>query len=719
MAGAAFGPISTAPPWDWNPIGVAVDAFNTTRRTKLAQQAEARMQEAQAIENAVSRATLPYAAKKAQLEVENLRADIGYRTALADRQRAEAASLNEERMGALQAGGTFGLPDEVYQGLFGTPSSSASTEPVPKPAALGLDTLPIAEEPQRNFDLDSGTPIRLDSTSTRNPLMDTFGQSRRLNPLESFDAQMADFSDGPAPGEELAPIGSGGDVIESSKTYSPEDRDAVLASAANTLQTRGGKSTNPLSAFSVPEADPAPAASASQASPLRSFFENYRTAEALLTSQALTSSDKRVRGLAKGNRVLMTQGALARAASEFGMGADDFAAMSKMDPTIVDEIEQHRRKSGSGSWTGSREYVTALRAKRADLEVAQDLGLVKPEAADPSDVFEFNMKRVDVMRARAQKLSQTNPIAASLLNQQADALEAEAAGIPQVSDIDVAQMAYGQMTAGATPEAKEAATNEFRSLIPALEREGYIVPLVDDQGRDISTDSARRVMKSVVDGNPKEYRRMFVRTKNEVKPLAEVWEQYNSAAATAADQTDSAPANPNQDLEATVIDAQSILNNPKASVTQRAKAQAEIGSAQKEAARRRKSQEQNKEFTNKVERAGAVEAEQQSAREELNVLTQSLTVPQTRETTIGRAKEGDARLKAGPLDFDLANYQLPLVGRVRNPSVDDETFLRGLQRMAQLRVTLGEDEDEVLKELGLPRQSLAMVRNAPASGRGR
>lgn len=537
---ALFEPISAAPPWGWNPIGTAVEAFNNTRRTALAQQAEARLQEAQAIENAVARETLPYAAKKAQLEVENLRADIGYRTALAERQRAEALSLNEERMGALAAGGTFGLPDEVYQGLFGTPSSSASTEPVPKPAALGLDTLPVAEEPQRKFDLDSGTPLRLDS-SAGNPLMDTFGQSRKPNPLESFDAQMADFSDGPAPGEELAPVGSGGNVIESSKTYSPEDRDAVLASAANTLQTRGGKTTNPLSAFSVPEADPEPASASPATSPLRSLFENYRRAESLLTNQALTSSDKRQRGLAKGNAILMTQQVLDRAASEFGMGPDDFAAMSKMDPAIVDEIEQHRRQSGSGSWTGSREYVTALRAKRADLQVAQDLGLAN-DAGDPMKALEYNKDRIAIIRARADKMSETNPVRADLLRQQADAIEAEAAGIQPVSDIDVARMAYGQMTAGATPEAKAAATSEFRSLIPALEQKGYVVPLVDDRGRDLPEDVQATAIRKAVNKYPDGYQQMYVRLSGDkVMPLAQAYATIESRNAPAdSRKTDSA-----------------------------------------------------------------------------------------------------------------------------------------------------------------------------------
>lgn len=168
-----------------------------------------------------------------------------------------------------------------------------------------------------------------------------------------------------------------------------------------------------------------------------------------------------------------------------------------------------------------------------------------------------------------------------------------------------------------------------------------------------------------------------------------------------------APTNPNQDLEASVIDAQTILNNPQTSVTQRAKAQADIGRAQEEAGRRRTSQEKNREFIDRVERAGAAEAEQEAARAELNELAQALTVPQTRETTIGRARDGE-----GP----FTSFQLPFAGRVRNPSVDDETYQRGMERMARLRVTLGENVDEVAKELGLPRQRLA---SAPASGRGR
>lgn len=173
-----------------------------------------------------------------------------------------------------------------------------------------------------------------------------------------------------------------------------------------------------------------------------------------------------------------------------------------------------------------------------------------------------------------------------------------------------------------------------------------------------------------------------------------------------ATRTKTQPANPNQDLESTVIDAQTILNDPNAPIAKTAKAQADIGRARAESSKRAGEQEKNRAFLDKVERAGAVESEMDAARNELSELGASLTVPQTKETAVGRMRGTGS------------TYQLPLAGRVRNPDVDDETYAKGLERMAEIRVRLGEDDKVVRRDLGLGSRPM-MSRAAPASGRGR
>ena len=505
---------------------VAVEAFNDTRRTALAQQAEARLQEAQGIENALARETLPYAAKKAQLEVENLRADIGYRAALADRQRAEAASINEERMGALEAGSSVEslLGNDLYGRVFRRAPSASTSEP--KPAAIGLDKLPIAEEPQRNFDLDSGTPMRLDS-SAGNPLMDTFGQSRKPNPLESFDSRMADFSNGPAPGEELAPIGSGGNVIESSKTYSPEDRDAVLASAANTLQTRGGKSTNPLTEFNAPDPEPMPEAAAEPtASPLSGLLNDYRQASTVLKSRQMEAGDRRQLGRLKGAAELVDQQFINNATSDFGMGPVEFDTLAKMDPTIVAEVEKHHRASGGrDGWSGSIDYVTALRKKQADMQVARDLGLVEAETPDLTKEFNLAKDRADLAKLQAAELRKNGEFTrADLIESAATQELLRISGAPQVSDQEVALSAYQKMKTTTDQTQRTNAETELNTLIPRLAQNGYAISL-----DGLSAADAEEEILDAARSYPDVYKQMFVVKGGAATPLAEALEVIKAA----------------------------------------------------------------------------------------------------------------------------------------------------------------------------------------------
>lgn len=538
---ALFEPISTAPPWDWNPVGVGVEAFNASRRTALAQQAEARMQEAQVIENEVKRMELPYIAKKAQLEIANLQADIGYRTALAERQRAEATSLNEERLGSLEAGGSVEglLGDSALFGRVFRRSPNASTSE-PRPAPIGLDKLPVAEEPQQSFDLDSGAPLRLDSSSSGNPLMDTFGQSRKSNPLESFDARMVDYNSGPPPGEELAPIGSGGSAVESSKTYSPEDRDAVVASAANTLQTRGGKSTNPLTEFNAPEPEPQAAAEPT-ASPLRGLLDDFRQASTVLKSRQMETSDRRQLGRLKGAESLVAQQFINNAASDLGMGAVEFDALSKMDPTLVTEVEKYHRDSGGrGGWSGAIDYVTLAAQKRAEQQVAVDMGLVKADVADPAKSLEFAKTNADVLRAQAAVLrDRGEETRAQLLIDEADRRLLEASGAPQISDQQVALAAYQRTMSSADAETKEKARKELNALVPRLAQNGYAISL-----DGLSDAAAEEEILDAARSYPDVYKQMFVVLGGAATPLAEAFEKVkakqNAPAAPAAE-----PANAN------------------------------------------------------------------------------------------------------------------------------------------------------------------------------
>ena len=536
---ALFEPISTAPPWDWNPIGVGVEMFNQTRRTALTQQAEARLQEAQGIENEVKRMELPYIAKKAQLEIANLQADIGYRTALAERQRAEALSINEERLGSLEAGGSVeGLLGSDLAGRIFRRAPSASTSE-PRPAPIGLDKLPVAEEPQRNFDLDSGAPLRLDSSSSGNPLIDTFDQSRKSNPLDSFDARMVDYNSGPPPGEELAPIGSGGSAVESSKTYSPEDRDAVVASAANTLQTRGGKSSNPLTEFNAPEPEPEAAAEPT-ASPLRGLLDDYRQASTVLKSRQMETSDRRQLGRLKGAESLVAQQFINNAASDLGMGAVEFDALSKMDPTLVTEVEKYHRDSGGrGGWSGAIDYVTLAAQEQAKQKVAVDMGLVKADVADPAKSLEFAKTNADVLRAQAAVLrDRGEETRAQLLFDEADRRLLEASGAPQISDQQVALAAYQRMSS-ADAGTKEKARKELEALVPRLTQNGYAISL-----DGLSDAAAEEEILDAARSYPDVYKQMFVVAGGAATPLAEAFEKVkakqNAPAAPAAE-----PANAN------------------------------------------------------------------------------------------------------------------------------------------------------------------------------
>lgn len=535
---ALFEPISAAPPWGWNPIGTAVEAFNDTRRTMLAQQAEARLQEAQAIENAVARETLPYAAKKAQLEVENLRADIGYRTALADRQRAEAASLNEERLGALDAGSSVEgiLGNELYGRVFRrAPASSSTTSSAPKPAAIGIDELPaVAEEPQQNFNLDSGAPLRLNS-STGNTLIDTFGQARKPNPLDSFDARMVDYNSGPPPGQELAPIGSTGGVIESNKTSTPEERDAVLESAARQIQTRGGSSpANPLAEFNPA---PEPREEQPNTSSLGALLDDYRQAGTVLKSQQFAARDRRELGRLKGAVELVDQQFMNNAAADFGMGATEFAILSRMDPTIVGKVEEHYRKSGGrDGWAGSIDYVTALSKKQADLQVAQDLGLAKTESADPQKAFELASSQAELAEKQAVALEARGEFTrAKMLRDNATAKLLDITGLaPQISDQEVALGAYQTMKTAADQTQRVNAQTELLNIIPRLAQNGFAVSL------DGLTDAdAEEEIRDAVRSYPNSYNQMFVVKGGAAKPLAEAFAELQSADTAANAPADS------------------------------------------------------------------------------------------------------------------------------------------------------------------------------------
>jgi hypothetical protein len=500
-------------------MATAVEAFNATRRTALAQQAEARQQEEAAINNAIKRETMPYLAKTAQLELQRLQADIGYRTALAERQRAEATALNEERFGALDA---ESLAQEIT-GSLGSFRRSATSDS--SPVAYDLNELPAApDEPRQSFDLDAGAPIRLNSTSASsdNVLMNTFGKAA-ANPLDEFAPSRAQVL---GPGDTLAPIGSGGDVIESDQTYSTEDRNKVMESAAKTLQTRGGtlqtrdeKSTNPLVTFNAPEPEPDAAPSPSQSSsPLSALFDDYQQASALLKSRVSSATERRDIGRIKGATALVDQQFLSTAASEFGMGPIEFEALRKMDPVLRTRVEEyHRNSGGREGWAGSIDYVTAMSAERAKLKAQQEAGLLKPDAEDPSKRFEYISKQVEALRSQAETARASNQFTrASLFEDEANRRMLEVSDAPQISDEQVALAAY-RNTKSPDEKVRTDADAEFKSLLPSLQQRGYVISL-DGLSDEASDQTLRAVQKKM----PGVYTEMFVQMGDSIRPMTEV-----------------------------------------------------------------------------------------------------------------------------------------------------------------------------------------------------
>lgn len=287
---ALFEPISAAPPWGWNPIGTAVEAFNDTRRTALAQQAEARLQEAQGIENEVKRMTLPYAGQKAMLEVENLRADIAQRQAAAQ----SALALADYRRSLAQGEMTSSLDSLIPQhpGLSYLLGAGADDETAPARSTRGTsisdDSLRLAPPM-----FDSADPVSLDAVNVDglpsasakdNVLLREYAENRRPNVFDDFaidtskippEGMLADSSSGLTP-TAMSAMKAAGDAMDAPASSFEQDR--VLQSAKATLNQKQNPLLN-LPILSQPESE-APARAASPVSDLQRYVQTEKQVQA-------------------------------------------------------------------------------------------------------------------------------------------------------------------------------------------------------------------------------------------------------------------------------------------------------------------------------------------------------------------------------------------------------------------------------------------------------
>lgn len=362
MAGAAFAPISTAPPWDWNPIGVGIAAFNDVRRTKLMEQEEQRRQEESALNNAIKRETLPYAATAAQLELERLRAQITASQAAASESLATAEYRRSLAQGSLEGDDDFsGLYPDQFRDLFG-PGSIA---PKATPGQATKQAAPISDDAARMAPqdmLDRSGPVSLSeptSAAADNPLMRTFAEAPRSNVLDNFGADL-DLT-------ELAPVGSDASVQDVSQPISDFEKAEVMSSASRTV------SQNPLTNFQTPYTGGDAESFASQPdaeteapqgpSDLRRFLQADKDLERNINAAVYSSSRKEAPRI-QGKYRTTQKRILDEAATRFGLGPQEYDAVRKFDDDSLSLYDELSRTS-QGAYTPAQ-LVGAVQKRNAE-----------------------------------------------------------------------------------------------------------------------------------------------------------------------------------------------------------------------------------------------------------------------------------------------------------------------------------------------------------------
>jgi hypothetical protein len=126
-------------------------------------------------------------------------------------------------------------------------------------------------------------------------------------------------------------------------------------------------------------------------------------------------------------------------------------------------------------------------------------------------------------------------------------------------------------------------------------------------------------------------------------------------------------------LVSTIQEAEQIISAPDVSVAEKASAQARAAEAREELRRRAERTEASPYNPQRVEAASEVASGQEALRSELSTLMSSL--------------------------FRTGGFRQPYAALTRNVAVDDDTFERGLQRIAELRAAMGEDPAIIEKEL--------------------
>ena len=411
MAGAAFAPISTAPPWDWNPIGVGIAAFNDTRRTALAQQAEARLQEAQGIENEVRRMTLPYAGQKAMLEVENLRADITQRQASAQ----SALALAEYRRSLAQGEMTSSLDSLASQhpGLsYLLGGSEVDDEVTPARAARPLSNDSLRLAPPM---LDSSEPISLDEVNASglpsasakdNVLLREYAENRRPNVFDDFaidtskippEGMLADSSSGLTPTAMSAMKAAGGAMDAPASSF---EQEGILQSARATLNQK----QNPLLNLPIMSQDqPQPAErSESLVSELQRYVQTDKQVQAdYLRNRA--SMPKKERGLYDGQMSAQLKQLPIIVNQKFGLSDSAYNRVRDWSPESFSRFETLRSEA-QGSFSPD-EIVDLVNRENAErMAETYKRGKGAPAAVDLDEV----KKRADLFDV--QVAQETDPL---------------------------------------------------------------------------------------------------------------------------------------------------------------------------------------------------------------------------------------------------------------------------------------------------------------------
>ena len=432
MAGAAFAPISTAPPWDWNPIGVGIAAFNDVRRTKLMQQEEQRRQEESALNNAIKRETLPYAATAAQLELEKLRAQITASQAAASESLATAEYRRSLAQGSLEGDDDFsGLYPDQFRDLFG-PGSIA---PKATPGQATKQAAPISDDARRMAPqdmLDRSGPVSLSeptSAAAGNPLLRTFADAPRSNVLDNFGADL-DLT-------ELAPVGSDASVQDVSQPISDFEKAEVMSSASRTL------SQNPLTNFQPPYTGGDAKSFASQPdaeteapqgpSDLRRFLQADKDLERNINAAVYNSSRKEAPRI-QGKYRTTQKRILDEAATRFGLGPQEYDALRKFDDDSLNLYDELSRTS-QGAYTPAQ-LVGAVQKRNAEkTEEAFAALLGKPKSGpDPEKLLDLGKKRVEALTTAAAATDDL--VEKEFLNREITRLNREVSGAPTMTARD-------------------------------------------------------------------------------------------------------------------------------------------------------------------------------------------------------------------------------------------------------------------------------------------